>query len=134
MNRKPVRLSMNKSEDERSLSVMDGYCPTNFAPNFGSVFAWRRTCNINFYAAYTRYSGLHGQAEQVPLDELNAQDTRFTHASKHMKTFVGEKPLISSNENFSTSPPAEVMVCNMACSHSSNCERSIIDQPRMTLV
>lgn len=125
---------MSKNELGRSLAVMDGYGSTNFAPNFGSVLTGRCTSNVNFYTAYTRYCGLHGQAEQVPLDELNAQETRLTHASKHVKIFVVEKPLTSSNENFSISPPAEEIVCTMACSLSSNCERSIIAQPRMTLV
>ena len=125
---------MSKNELGRSLTVMDGYGSANFAPNFGSVLAGRCTGNVNFYTAYTGYCGLHGQAEQVPLDELNAQEARLTHASKHVIIFVVEKPLTSSNENFSTSPPAEEMVCNMACLLSSNCERSIIDQPRIILV
>ena len=104
---------MNKNELERSLAVMDGYGPTNFAPNFGSVLTGRCTSNVNFYTAYTGYCGLHGQAEQDPLDELNAQEPRLPHASKHVKIFVVEKPLTSSNENFSLSPPAEEMVCTM---------------------
>ena len=56
----------------KSLAVMNGYCATDFAPNFGSVFTRCCSSNINFYAANTGNGVLHVSPEEVRLDELNA--------------------------------------------------------------
>ena len=51
---------------------MNGYCSTDFAPNFSSVFARCCSSNIDFYAANTGNGVLHVSPDKVRLDELNA--------------------------------------------------------------
>ena len=78
-------------------SVVNRNCAAHSAPDFGAVFARGCSCNVYFHTANACDCVLHGATQWVLIDELNAQSARPSHASKHTKLLLAEKPLTSLN-------------------------------------